>query len=170
MSYAWEQQSYAAQCEYAGHLARWIDAYVGIKGTSPSAREYDADPRVVMPTSTNFLESQPFRLQHPFIGMPLGGRTSMKGYAENCYPFSDSNHRLATLLGGVNCPAEGPLSARRVPISVVEVNGSLVTFCLAPSVMPVLEGAGDAQTRARPLLFTSVPTHVAVHCVVSLGH
>ena len=100
VSYAWEQQSYAAQSEYAGHLARWIDAYGRDQVHVTLSEEYYADPRGVMADIHEFLGVTALPPATSFHRNAARGEDLDEGVRRKLATrFSDSNHRLATLLG-----------------------------------------------------------------------
>jgi hypothetical protein len=99
-SYAWEQQSYGTQSEYARQLARWIDKYGLDQVHVTFSEEYYADPGAVVGGI------------HEFLGLPAhppavsSNRNAAKGEdldeglrRKLAARFSDSNHELATLIG-----------------------------------------------------------------------
>jgi hypothetical protein len=99
-SYAWEQQSYATQSEYADQLARWIDKYGRDRVHVTVSEEYYADPGAVVGGIHEFLglSARPPAAssnRNAATGEDLdeGLRQKLAGR------FSDHNHKLATLLG-----------------------------------------------------------------------
>ena len=99
-SYAWEQQSYASQSEYAGQVQRWIDAYGSERVHVSFSEDYFAAHHRVISEMHVFLglppqlpEKQSHR--NAAQGDDLDATTLRKLRAH----FEEHNHALSALLG-----------------------------------------------------------------------
>ncbi len=99
-SYAWEQQSYATQSEYAGQLARWVDLFGRDRVHVTISEEYYADPGAVVAGIHEFLGIPARPPQSASHRNAAQGEDLDDGLRRRLAArFSDHNHALAELLG-----------------------------------------------------------------------
>jgi hypothetical protein len=100
LSYAWEQQSYALQSEYAGPLARWIELFGRDRVHVAVSEDYYSDPARVLAGVDDFLgvprrDASTGRIRNAAGGSPLPPEVDRELRAR----FAEPNRRLEELTG-----------------------------------------------------------------------